>query len=164
MKKLFLIVASLLLSTTLMSQSKLSNPIELMENTDGFTVIKISKPMFRFIENMNIDYPIQKLASKIEYFTLITADISNKESFPKNFNVSDVIATVNKQINELNYDELVSIKDGATTVKMVAEKSKDDIVKNFIMVITDDSDFTLMVINGIFKIEDFNEFMSMVNK
>jgi hypothetical protein len=162
MKKLFLIVVCLLFSTTLMCQSKLNKQIELMENTDGFTVVKISKPMFKFIENMNIDYPIQKLASKIEYFTLITADISNKENFPKNFNVSDVIATVNKQINELNYEELVSIKDGGTNVKMIAEKAKDDTVKNFIMVITDDKDFTLMVINGIFKMEDFNDFMSMV--
>ena len=163
MKKLFLIVASLLLSTTLMSQSigiihesNFKNTIDQLGNIEGFTIVRISKPMFQFIGKLDIDYPIQKLVDKIENFTLVTADAKtvNKNSRP--------IAIVDLNISKLNYEELITITDKGTTVRMVAKKSEDAIIKSFIMTVKSDKEFTLMVLNGNFIVEDFNDFMSMV--
>ena len=158
MKKLALIAVCLLFSTTLMCQSKFSNTIEAMEKIDGITIIKISKPMFKFIESLNIDYPIHKLAGKIENFTLITCDnIGDKQ---KSF--SDLIATAESQIFGLNYDALVSIKDGDTTVGITAEEPKNDTIKDFIIFSIGSDKIVLLFIEGYFKPKDLAEFMSMV--
>ena len=160
MKKTFLIVVCLLLSTTLMSQinnPRLNNLISLMENTESCTVIKISKPMFKFIEKLDVGYPIQKLADKIESFTVITANLEDN----KDPHISSYIKDINLVISRLlNYEELITIKDKDTTVKMIAEKSKDDSVKNFIMTVKSDKEFMLMVLNGNFIDEDFNDWLN----
>jgi len=160
MKKTFLIIVCLLLSTTLMSQinnPRLNNLISLMENTESCTVIKISKPMFKFIEKLDVGYPIQKLADKIESFTVITANLEDN----KDPHISSYIKDINLVISRLlNYEELITIKDKDTTVKMIAEKSKDDSVKNFIMTVKSDKEFMLMVLNGNFIDEDFNDWLN----
>ena len=148
MKKLALIAACLLFSTTLMCQSKLDHPITML-NTNGVTTTTISQLMLKNIENLNIGYSIgyatQKLTDKIESITVLKD------------NALDTMKGI-----ESEYSELMSIKNNSIMFKLLVEQPQNETIKNFDVIVTEASKSGLMIINGNFIIDDFSDFMAMI--
>ena len=149
MKKLALIAACLLFSTTLMCQSKLDHPITML-NTDGTTTTTISKLMFKNIENLNIGYTIgyatQKLTDKIESITVLK---------------DNALDTIKKGI-ESDYSELILVKHSGEIFKLLVEKPQNETIKSFAVIVTEAGKSGLMIINGNFIIDDFSDFLAMI--
>jgi hypothetical protein len=148
MKKLALIAACLLFSTTLMCQSKLDHPITML-NTNGVTTTTISQLMLKNIENLNIGYSIgyatQKLTDKIESITVLKD------------NALDTMKGI-----ESEYSELMSIKNNSIMFKLLVEQPQNETIKNFAVIVTEAGKSGLMIINGNFIIDDFGDFMAMI--
>ena len=148
MKKLALIAACLLFSTTLMCQSKLDHPITML-NTNGVTTTTISQLMLKNIENLNIGYSIgyatQKLTDKIESITVLKD------------NALDTMKGI-----ESEYSELMSIKNNSIMFKLLVEQPQNETIKNFAVIVTEAGKSGLMIINGNFIIDDFGDFLAMI--
>jgi len=156
MKKLVLIAVCVLAVMPLVCQTtKLDKLIAESENTPGYTVVKVSKSMFKFLGSMNLDNnqtikQIKPLMDKMESLKLISTGYGFETLAKKIIN----------EINNLNYDELVSIKDNDDVVKMLIEKPKNNVINNFIMITYRPGEANIIILNGNFEIADFENLIN----
>ena len=150
--KYLLIVICMLGSSITYAQSKtFSSLFDKYENEDDVTIVSISKAMFKMIPGNistgNVD--IKDIIPKIESMLIITSD--KKEMKEKMH--SEFKSLVDK---DKNFEELMRIKDGKSTVIFNARKS-GDIIRELVMLVNDDEDFVAIQILGNFTLDDIQK-------
>ena len=150
-KYLFLII-SLLCGSLIYAQRSESNRLfEKYENEDNVTVVNISKAMFNLIpgniKTGNVD--IKNILPKIESLRILTSD----ESSLKEKMNADFKALVEK---DKDYEELMRVKSGKSNITFNMKK-KDGLIRELIMLISDEEDFVVIQIFGNFLLEDIKK-------
>ena len=150
--KYLLIVICMLGSSITYAQSKtFSSLFDKYENEDDVTIVSISKAMFKMIPGNirtgNVD--IKDIIPKIESMLIITSD--KKEMKEKMH--SEFKSLVDK---DKNFEELMRIKDGKSTITFNARKS-GDIIRELVMLVNDDEDFVAIQILGNFTLDDIQK-------
>ena len=152
MKHRYLILTICLLSNSIIfAQTTFKNLFDKYENEDDVTIISISKSMFNLIPGniSKADVDLQNILPKIESLLMITSEKSSvKEKMALDFKS---LIEKNK-----NYEELMRVRDGKSNIIFNAKK-EGDIIKEFIMLINDETDFVAIQILGNFTLEDIQQ-------
>ncbi|MDR1222427.1 MAG: DUF4252 domain-containing protein [Tannerella sp.] len=150
-KNLLLTICLLCGSLAHAQNSTMNKLFDKYENEDDITVISISKAMFKMIPGNiytdNVD--LKSILHKIESMRLIR---SNKTDLRKKMH-SDFKSLIDK---DKNYEELVRIRDGKTTVTFNARKS-GTLINELIMLVNEEENFVAIQILGNFTLEEIQE-------
>ena len=149
--KHLLLTIGLLSSSIIYAQNTFKGLLDKYENEDDVTIISISKSMFNMIPG-NIgkaDVNIQNILPKIESLLMITSK-KNSVNEKMELEFKSLINSNN------NYEELMRVRDGKSNIIFIAKK-EGDIIKEFIMLINDETDFVAIQILGNFTLEDIQQ-------
>ena len=148
MKTKHFIIASICLLCTSMgfAQNKL---FDKYADMDGVTSVYISKAMFQMISGINMKNTVkgvdlENMKGKIESLQLVTTDKKEK------------IAQMKSEFTQLvtsQHEELMRVREDNTNIR-VYTLMKGNLVKELVMLIDDKDDYTAILINGNFTLED----------
>lgn len=160
MKNIFFISVLFILAFGRMSaqSDKLNELFDKYQNTDGITSIKIAKPMFGMLSNLNIaDSELQNikpLLGKIQGLKmLIIQDPENPGSSKTYANLSKEVLT---SLSGLNYQELMSVNKQDSKIKFLTNNVKNGIMDNLLLNINSGDSTVLMFLDGKISMDDIN--------
>lgn len=170
MNKIFLTLVlffgSFILATA--QTEKLNRLFDQYQNTDGVTSIKIAKEMFSMLGKVNLKdselNTIQPLLSKIEGLRILMIepqDISSKKETSQA--LIDLKKEILTSVNNLKYDELLTLNNKDTKIKFLTPKVKDGIMDNLLLNINDHDTTILMMLDGKISKDDLNQLMNKSN-
>ena len=115
---------------------KLDNLFSSFEKNPEVTSIDIKKPMFgllkSFENNLNDDYlkNIGPLISQIDGIKMVIIPKSNNEGNDKTN--KQKVDQVNNILNDLNFNELMTVNKNGAEMKFLAESNKGNILENLV--------------------------------
>jgi len=159
MKKITLILASLIISVSMMAQESLINSyFEKYSSDDNFTKVTINQKMFSLFANFEggteEETEFMQAISKLEGLKIITADSLE--------NSAKLFKTVAADINKAGYEELMSVTDAEENVKF-SIKEKNGIVTELIMLVGGNEEFVLLSLYGEINLKDVSKIASGLN-
>lgn len=162
---LFILFLAAITSLNAQNQ-KLDQLFDKYQNTDGITSIKIAKPMFGMLSNLNIADSelahIKPLLTKIQGLKMLI--IQSPETSPNNKNTPNY-TTLTKEVlgsvNALNYQELMSVNQQDSRIKFLTNDVKNGIMDNLLLDINSGDSTVLMFLDGKISMDDIN---TMVNE
>ena len=161
MKKLF-IICTLVLShffNVYGQKNKLNQLFDKYQDVEGVTSIKIAKPMFGMLSNLNIADAeldqIKPLLSKIDGLKVLITEGSKGE-----------LANVNKEISSylsnLNYSEIMSVKNAGSKIKFLSAEAKSDGTLDDMLLSIDSGggENILVMLDGKLSMDDVNKIIN----
>ncbi|WP_294201502.1 DUF4252 domain-containing protein [uncultured Chryseobacterium sp.] len=149
---------------------KLDQLFQELEKSGGGTSIDIKKPMFKLLNNIDIDdeymKKIKPVLNEVDGLKLL---IIPKATFPENLkseNIENIRLNqeksnrINKALQGLNFSELMSINNDGTSMKFLAETEKGDFLQNLVFNVNSDEEIILFILNGKIKMADVNKIIS----
>lgn len=161
MKKIFIICALVLshFFNVYGQKNKLDQLFDKYQETEGVTSIKIAKPMFGMLSNLNIADAeldqIKPLLSKIDGLKILITE-----------NTKGNLANVNKEIssylNNLNYSEIMSVKNAGSRVKFLSSEAKNDGTLDNMLLSIDSGggENILVMLDGKISMDDVNKILN----
>ncbi|MEG1591359.1 DUF4252 domain-containing protein [Chryseobacterium sp.] len=161
MKKIFIICALVLshFFNVYGQKNKLDQLFDKYQETEGVTSIKIAKPMFGMLSNLNIADSeldqIKPLLSKIDGLKILITE-----------NTKGNLANVNKEIssylNNLNYNEIMSVKNAGSKVKFLSSEAKNDGTLDNMLLSIDSGggENILVMLDGKISMDDVNKILN----
>ena len=141
----FLIIFCLLCANMGFAQNRL---FEKYADMDNVTSVYISKAMFQMmpvIEDVGVN--LMNMKGKIESLQLVTTE------------KKDLITQMKKEFSQLvtsRHEELMRIKDGNTRVNFYSDM-KGDQIKELLMLVEAENNFTAILLTGNFTLKDIQE-------
>ena len=140
-----LIIFCLLCSGMGFAQNRL---FEKYADMDNVTSVYISKAMFKMIPTVeNLGVNLMNMNGKIEFLQLVSTERQ------------DLIEQMKKDFSGLattRHEELMRIKDGKTRVNFYSD-IKGDQIKELIMLVEDEKNYTAILLVGNFTLKDIQE-------
>lgn len=155
----------LALSSTVYGQtSKLVSLFDQYQNTAGVTSIKIAKPMFQLLGQLNIEdgdmKKIKPLINKINSLRIIIVekDSTNTLRFDK------LQGEISAALKNLNYEELMNINSDGENIRFLAENTSASVVKNLLLSINGSDETLFMILEGEISMDDISTLISNEEK
>jgi len=143
--KHILIIICLFCTNIIFAQNKL---FEKYADMDDVTSVYISKAMFQMMPKIgNVGVNLMNMKGKIESLQLVTTEKPEK------------ITQMKKEFSQLvttRHQELMRVKDGKSRVNFYSDMQGDRI-KELLMLIESDDNFTAILLNGNFTLKDIQE-------
>lgn len=156
MKKIILLIGLCLCSTTLQAQQKpLDNFFNKYKADTSFTVINISPEMFSLFAQMASDSAgrqtdqVMDIARKLTGLRIITKeDAANSLKLYKE---------AKSALAGRDYENLMTIRDGADHVKFLVKQGSGGSIHNLIMLIGGSDDFFVMSLTGDISLSEISQ-------
>ncbi|REC54274.1 DUF4252 domain-containing protein [Chryseobacterium piscium] len=164
MKKIF-IICTLMLSHFLVygQKNKLDQLFDKYQEVEGVTSIKIAKPMFGMLSNLNIADAeldqIKPLLAKINGLKILITE--NPEGNSK-ANINQLNKEISTFVKNLNYSEIMSVKNGGSKIKFLSsEAEKDGTLENMLLNIdSGGGESILVMLDGKLSMDDVNKIIN----
>lgn len=165
MKKIFIICALVLshFFNVYGQKNKLDQLFDKYQEVEGVTSIKIAKPMFGMLSNLNIADAeldqIKPLLAKINGLkVLITEDSEGKSKT----NINQLNKEISTYVKNLNYSEIMSVKNGGSKIKFLSsEAEKDGTLENMLLSIDSGAGENILVmLDGKLSMDDVNKIIN----
>jgi vacuolar-type H+-ATPase subunit F/Vma7 len=156
-KKILVMICLLCSSITGAQNNVINKFFDKYENEDDITAINISKAIFKMLPN-NVNtgqINMKSILNKIETMRLIT---SHKTDLMKKMS-AEFKSLIN---NDKYYEELIRIKDNKSIITFNVKK-KGESIKELIMIMNDENNFTIIYILGDFILEEIQEIVKNSN-
>jgi hypothetical protein len=131
---------------------KLNQLFDQYQDTEGVTSIKIAKPMFRLLGNINIDdedlKKIKPLINKVNSLKILVVEKPNpsdKDSIIAYENFQKVQTSMLSALKNLHYEELMTVNSKDNKIKFLAANTTSDILDNLITINGEDSNVMMML-------------------
>ncbi|WP_288376733.1 DUF4252 domain-containing protein [Chryseobacterium culicis] len=172
MKKIFFIIAIMLSSfaTSSAQTEKLDKLFQDFEKNGRVTSINIKKPMFKLLNTIDVDDAyigkIKPILNEVEGLKIL---IIPKITFPdrlKDENLANIkmneekTERINKALNSLNFNELMSMSSDGTSMKFLAEEEKDNYLENLVFNVDSKEENIIFILNGKMKLSDVNKIIN----
>ncbi|MCU7618394.1 DUF4252 domain-containing protein [Chryseobacterium sp. PBS4-4] len=165
MKKIFIIFALAFshFFNVYGQKDKLNQLFDKYQEAEGVTSIKIAKPMFGMLSNLNIGDSeldqIKPLLSKIDGLkVLITEDSGNTKSL---INVSQLNKEITSYLKNMNYNEIMSVNNGESKIKFLSSEAKDGILEDILLRIdSGGGENILVMLDGKLSMDDVNKIIN----
>lgn len=95
-----------------------------------------------------------KLMKKIKKLRMLSLENSNPVS-PEDYN------SLIKSVKKDHFEDLISVRDGKTKVNIMIREKKD-VIRNILILVSDEDEFILFSVSSKIKIEDINKLLKMV--
>lgn len=172
MKKIIFIFILIFTNLNVFGQNvKLNDLFDQYQETEGVTSIKIAKPMFRLLGNINIDdedlKKIKPLINKVNSLKILVVDKpekGNKDSIEAYNNFQKVQKSMLSAIKNLNYEELMTVNSKDNKIKFLAANTSSDILDNLLLTINGEDSNVLMMLDGKISMNDVSNLVNDVQE
>ena len=153
---------------------KLDAIFEKYQEAEGVTSIKIAKPMFRLLNNINIDDSdmdkIKPLISKMNGLKILIMEKPEKAENP----TAAQLAAINEAskvkneiltaVKNLKYDELMTLNSKDNKIKFLAADTSSNLLNNMLLTISSEDENILMMLDGQISMDDVSNLINDVQK
>ncbi|MDF2553015.1 MAG: hypothetical protein K0R36_3691 [Chryseobacterium sp.] len=165
MKKIFIIFALAFshFFNVYGQKEKLDQLFDKYQEVEGVTSIKIAKPMFGMLSNLNIADSeldqIKPLLAKINGLkVLITEDSDNAKNL---INISQLNKEITSYLKNMNYNEIMSVNNGESKIKFLSSEAKDGILEDILLRIdSGGGENILVMLDGKLSMDDVNKIIN----
>jgi hypothetical protein len=175
MKKIFFVCLFFFVCSNIFAQKeKLNEIFDKYQNVEGIISIKITKPMFNMLSELDINdeelQQIKPLLSKIDSIKILVMEMpEDKENVSKNNkNKEKMIEDFKKASSEifeavrnLNYQELMSVNSRENKIKFLSSGVSNGFYDNLLLSVNSDKTNVLLMLDGKISI---NEISNLINK
>lgn len=160
MKNVIFAVAFICAGAAYSQTSKISQLFDQYQSSEGVTSIKIAKPMFQLLNQMDIDdedlSKIKPLINKISSLKILIVerDSANSVRFDK------LQTELQSALKGLNYEELMSINSEDSKIKFLAESTDSNMLNNLLLSISGSDETIFMILEGIISMDDVSKLIS----
>lgn len=144
-------------------REKLDQLFDKYQEAEGVTSIKIAKPMFGMLSNLNIGDSeldqIKPLLSKINGLkVLITEGSENGKS---SNNLNQLNKEITSYLKNMNYSEMMSVKNGESKIKFLSSEAKNGILEDILLRIdSGNGENILVMLDGKLSMDDVNKIIN----
>lgn len=165
MKKIFIIFALAFshFFNVYGQKEKLDQLFDKYQEVEGVTSIKIAKPMFGMLSNLNIADSeldqIKPLLAKIDGLkVLITESPENGKS---SNNLNQLNKEITSYLKNMNYSEMMSVKNGDSKIKFLSSEAKNGILEDILLRIdSGNGENILVMLDGKLSMDDVNKIIN----
>lgn len=142
-KKMLLLLITLFPAATF-AQNSLQSFFDKYSGRDGFTTVKISPKAFQLIASAETNDESMKVFTDITGLNVLVFDNGDHKSSEKAHQlVKEAYAAIGD-----GYDELISVKETGTDLKIVAKPAGDGFISDLIIVGEDHGEFVFVNMKG----------------
>lgn len=167
MKKILLLIAIMLSHFFNLSaqDSKVNQLFKELENLEGITSIKVTKPMFGMLnEEKDSDLDdLKELFEKLDGVQILMFDNAKNNSSLKN-NLVNTLDNISSKLSTLHYKEILNINSKTNKLKFLANKTSGDYIDDLVLKIGEGSKAMFVKFDGKIKSSDLNTIVSRINK
>ena len=172
MKKILFIFILMFSTLNIFGQSdKLNQLFDQYQDTEGVTSIKIAKPMFRLLGNLNIEdedlKKIKPLINKVNALKILVVEKPNpsdKDSIIAYQNFQKVQTSMLSALKNLHYEELMTVNSKDNKIKFLAANTTSDILDNLLLTINGEDSNVLMMLDGKISMNDVSNLVNDVQE
>lgn len=172
MKKILFIFILMFSSLNIFGQSdKLNLLFDQYQDTEGVTSIKIAKPMFRLLGNLNIEdedlKKIKPLINKVNSLKILVVDkpdSNDKDSIVAYNNFQKVQKSMLAALKNLNYEELMTVNSKDNKIKFLAANTNSNVLDNLLLSINGEDSNVLMMLDGKISMDDVSNLVNDVQE
>lgn len=165
MKKIFIIFALAFshFFNVYGQKEKLDQLFDRYQEVEGVTSIKIAKPMFGMLSNLNIADSeldqIKPLLAKINGLkVLITESPENGKS---SNNLNQLNKEITSYLKNMNYSEMMSVKNGDSKIKFLSSEAKNGLLEDILLRIdSGNGENILVMLDGKLSMDDVNKIIN----
>jgi hypothetical protein len=155
MKRLFVLIALLIILTTVYGQKSIDNLFEKYAGKDGFTTVTINGGLLRLATLFGDNDDESSIPSCINTIRILSQE-------DKNLKVENFYNLVMEDIDLQNYEEFMRVKDSDQDLRMLV-RADGNKFKEFLL-ITGGKDNAIIQIKGSLTLEEANKFSVDVKK
>jgi Domain of unknown function (DUF4252) len=156
-KMLFILIASL--PALAFAQNSLQSFYDKYAGQEGFTTVKIAPKMFELVASAELD---DEDLSIIKDITGMNVLVCENEDGKNTARAAQLTEEVYAAIGE-GYDELMSVKEDGTDLKILAKSAGNGIVSDLLIVGNDDGEFLFVSISGKLDLKKLKELDGKIN-
>ncbi len=150
---------------------KLNLLFDQYQDTEGVTSIKIAKPMFRLLGNLNIEdedlKKIKPLINKVNSLKILVVDkpdSNDKDSIVAYNNFQKVQKSMLAALKNLNYEELMTVNSKDNKIKFLAANTNSNVLDNLLLSINGEDSNVLMMLDGKISMDDVSNLVNDVQE
>jgi len=146
-------------------KDKLDQLFDKYQEVEGVTSIKIAKPMFGMLNNLDLGDAeldqIKPLLSKINGLKVFIAEKSKDEGSVKGQKLSQISKDISSYLTTLNYNEIMTMNSGGAKIKFLSAEEKNGILDDLLLSIDSGGDENILVkLDGKLSMDDINKIIS----
>ncbi|UBB89439.1 DUF4252 domain-containing protein [Candidatus Kaistella beijingensis] len=146
-------------------KDKLDQLFEKYQESDGVTSIKIAKPMFKMLNNLNIGDSeldqIKPLLSKINGLKILIVEKPEVKSDAKDGALKQNLFQnlqndISASIKNMKYEELMTVHSKNNKIKFLSSDAANGVLENLLLSINSEDNTVLMMLDGKISMDDVN--------
>lgn len=147
-------------------KDKLDQLFEKYQESDGVTSIKIAKPMFKMLNNLNIGDSeldqIKPLLSKINGLKILIVEKPEVKSDAKDGTLKQNLFQnlqndISASIKNMKYEELMTVHSKNNKIKFLSSDAANGVLENLLLSINSEGNTVLMMLDGKISMDDVNK-------
>lgn len=146
-------------------KDKLDQLFEKYQEVEGVTSIKIAKPMFGMLNNLDLGDAeldqIKPLLSKINGLKVFIAEKPQGESSAKAQKLNQISKDISSYLSTLNYNEIMTMNSNGAKIKFLSAEEKNGILDDLLLSIDSGGEESILVkLDGQLSMDDINKIVS----
>lgn len=162
MKKIFFVFTFLLFGilNSFAQMSKINELFDKYQDEDGLTSVKIGKPMFRMLNNLNIQdedlAKIKPLLKGINTIQVLVLDKPTTDSINKKTG-RDLSSEIFSAVKKLHFQELMSVNSKGQKIRFLTDDASSNIINKLVLSITGSTQNILLLLDGKVNMDDISK-------
>lgn len=166
MKKIFIIFAFAFSQFfNVYGQDKLDQLFDKYQEVEGVTSIKIAKPMFGMLSNLNLGDAeldqIKPLLSKINGLKVFIAEKPENTGSVNGQKLSQINRDIKSYLSNLNYSEIMTMNSNGAKIKFLSAEEKNGILDDLLLSIDSGGEESILIkLDGRLSMDDINKIIN----
>ncbi|MEC5173190.1 DUF4252 domain-containing protein [Chryseobacterium nepalense] len=166
MKKIFIIFAFAFSQFfNVYGQDKLDQLFDKYQEVEGVTSIKIAKPMFGMLSNLNLGDAeldqIKPLLSKINGLKVFIAEKPENAGSVNGQKLSQIDRDIKSYLSNLNYSEIMTMNSNGAKIKFLSAEEKNGILDDLLLSIDSGGEESILIkLDGRLSMDDINKIIN----
>lgn len=146
-------------------KDKLDQLFEKYQEVEGVTSIKIAKPMFGMLNNLDLGDAeldqIKPLLSKINGLKVLIAEKSADGKSVKGQKLAQINKDISSYLSTLNYSEIMTMNSGGAKIKFLSAEEKDGILDDLLLSIDSGGEENILIkLDGKLSMDDISRIVN----
>jgi hypothetical protein len=166
MKKIFIIFAFAFSQFfNVYGQDKLDQLFDKYQEVEGVTSIKIAKPMFGMLSNLDLGDAeldqIKPLLSKINGLKVFIAEKPEDAGSVNGQKLSQINKDIKSYLSNLNYSEIMTMNSNGAKIKFLSAEEKNGILDDLLLSIDSGGEESILIkLDGRLSMDDINKIIN----
>ncbi len=146
-------------------KDKLDQLFDKYQEVEGVTSIKIAKPMFGMLNNLDLGDAeldqIKPLLSKINGLKVFIAEKPQDGNSAKGQKLSQISKDISSYLSTLNYNEIMTMNSNGAKIKFLSAEEKNGILDDLLLSIDSGGEESILVkLDGKLSMDDINKIIN----